>query len=99
MIPPPRYNTNKRSIKELLQVMLENQRLFDFGLCHWSYALYDANLINEDEEDILREYISDNPPIWFIVRRFLFGSGFFWTKKNIKPRIKWIKKHIKKNTE
>ncbi len=100
MIPPiPNIPTDKRTIKELLQLMLDNQRLFGSGLCYWSYQLYEANVITEDEEVILREYISDYPPIWFIVRNTLFGSVFYWTKNNIKPRIKWLKKHIKKNTE
>lgn len=86
-----------RSIKELLQVMLDNQKLYNVGLCNWANILYFNDLITHEERMSLRKYIDKNRPNkWSSLNAFLHrNSLFYWNTDNIKPRIKWIKKHIK----
>ena len=42
-----------RTIKELLQVMLDNPQHFDSGLCYWIGNCYLSGLINGKEHSIL----------------------------------------------
>lgn len=84
-----------KSIKELLELMLNNQQYFKYGLCSWVYRLYDDNLIDDNHLEILLNYIDDNKP-----RRFVYfhrwSRTHYWKPGKIKPRIKWIEKHINK---
>lgn len=86
-----------RTIKELLQVMLDNKHLFKSGLCCWVDLLWAYDLINYKEHVILSEYINENIPIIGKVRMFFSRDSYYWESGNIKPRIKWLKKHINKN--
>jgi hypothetical protein len=95
-------NQKQRNIKELLEVMLNNQHLFSSGLCQWVVSCHLYDQISEGEWRTLDTYIQKNKPRGAI-NKFLisFRGGFYWKKGNIKPRIKWIKKHLKnlkKNT-
>lgn len=85
-----------RPIKELLQLMLDKPEWFSSGLCSWAATL--------DIEDVafhsLYNYIRSNRPAKYTLR---FGfteqtKGYWWPYGNIKPRIKWLKYHIKKNS-
>ncbi len=89
-----------RSIKELLQVMLDKQDSFYYGLCNWADDLISIKIITYDEWVYLKDYIKDNRPSkWSSLDAFLHSNtGMYWRSKNIKPRIKWIKKHIKLNS-
>lgn len=89
-----------RNIKQLLEIMLDNQQEFSSGLCGWISNLRFENIINHDEFLLLRKYINDNRPNKFssISAYKNRDSGFYWKRKDIKPRIKWIKKHIKLNS-
>jgi hypothetical protein len=87
-----------RSIKQLLQVMLANQDLFKTGLCNWAVQLEIWSIISEKEEIFLKQYIWKNRPSkWLSVDAFKRRNDtYYWKYGDIKPRIKWIKKHIKK---
>ena len=87
-----------RSIKELLQVMLANQDLFKTGLCNWAVQLEIWSIISEEEEMLLKDYIWENRPSkWSSVDAFKHrNSTYYWKYSDIEPRVKWIKKHIKK---
>ena len=92
-----------RPIKELLKLMLENEECFkpfQDGLCGWVNILYIRKIIKEEEYTVLRKYMNDNKPsIFSSVERFRNrNSDYWWKMGDIKPRIKWIKKHIKKNS-
>jgi hypothetical protein len=89
-----------RAIKELLEVMLNNQEMFYIGLCHWVYDLNANNIIHDEEAKKLYKYIDTNRPHSFssIEAYKNRNNSFFWNKGNIKPRIKWIQKHIKINS-
>lgn len=89
-----------RSIKELLQLMLDNEHMFKTGLCMWAMDLDESNLITDDEYYLLGNYIRNNRPIIGWIRYYtlsVFFRDYYWKYGNIKPRIKWLKKHIKKN--
>ena len=88
-----------KTIKELLQLMLEHQELFDEGLCNWKSSLMHKSLISLEEYFMLKNYIRENKPSifssWNVFKHRIFISyGFYWTPGKIKPRVKWIKKHI-----
>ena len=84
---------NYRTLDQLLELMLENQILFRSGLCHWAMRLYEEHIISENELWWLEDYIEDNKPSFIF--RWCYG-GFYWKPGRIRPRIEWIKKHIKK---
>jgi hypothetical protein len=93
-----------RTIKQLLEVMLEHQELFESGLCAWSMYLYYTNIITVDERIILLEYIRKNKPSkyssWSAYKEQTNSCriGYYWEHRDIKPRIKWVKQHIKRNS-
>jgi len=51
-----------RTIKQLLEVMLEHQELFITGLCHWNSLLYNNDIITFSEKQNLSGYIQGNKP-------------------------------------
>lgn len=90
-----------RSIKELLQVMLQHKDLFDSGLCAWAASLYGKGIITKSETEVLLLYINHNPPDYFSWTNFVKNhkhKGYFFPCGKIKPRIYWIERHIKKNS-
>ena len=87
----------RRPIKELLTIMLENQHLFTTGLCDWCEGMHFAKLISYTEMVCMKLYIRNNKHTGFIWPWYRsLHYGFYWNEGSIKPRIKWIKKHIKK---
>lgn len=74
----------KRSMKVLLQIMLDNIDKLDCGLCILAVELFDY----EEETDVLN-YIADHKP-----RNS--SDSYYWIPGEEKPRIKWLKYHIKK---
>jgi hypothetical protein len=90
-----------RTIKELLELMLENKGLFTHGLCKWILLLYFNDEISRKEYLTLMNYIENNrPSILSSLNCFLSqaSSAYYWKEGDIKPRIKWIQKHIKINS-
>ena len=87
-----------RNIKELLQVMLDNQNLFKEGLCCWNTELYLSCLITMEERDTLRDYILNNRPSMFSsIEAFVSrNSCYYWKCGDVKPRIKWLNRQINK---
>lgn len=92
--------TKTRSIKELLQVMLDNQDLFKDGLCLWAISLSIGRKITITERELLSAYIKRNRPFRFSTLETSWNciGAYWWNCGNIKPRIKWIEKHIKLNS-
>lgn len=91
----------QRTIKELLKVMLDNQKLFKNGLCTWNKMLYKNNIITFDEYFEVETFIRQNRPSAFSsIDAFKHSKdAFYWECGNITPRIKWINKHINKLTK
>jgi len=89
-----------RTIKELLEIMLERKSLFHLGLCVWSQRLYNRDLMSYSEYSLLKKYINENRPKWYSSFDALLHnwSVYYWEPGDIKPRIKWIQKHIKINS-
>lgn len=94
-----------RSIKELLELMLDNKDLFRSGLCKWNSILYIRDIITWDEFIFLKKYIRSNRPPFYdnftifchTILRDHPTNHYYWKQGEIKPRIKWIQKHIAKN--
>jgi hypothetical protein len=89
-----------RSIKELLQVMLDNQDYINSGLCSQAGNLCFKRKITYEEYSCLKNYIKDNRPSkWSSLDAFIHRNcNFYWHPTNTNSRIKWIKKHIKLNS-
>lgn len=90
-----------RTIKELLQVMLNNPDTFRMSLCIWSSDLWiNHDLYTTEEFNCIVNYIQNNRPHKFSsILVFKYRKrNFFWKPGDIKPRIEWLKKHIKKNS-
>lgn len=90
-----------RTIKELLQIMLDNPQHFENGLCMWTNNLYYGELITSEEYWILRNYIKTNRPFicssFDVLNQRISLNPYYWKVGKIEPRIKWLKKHINKN--
>lgn len=90
-----------RTIKELLQIMLDNPQHFETGLCRWANYLYSGELITSEEYRVLRNYIKTNEPFIFssfdVLNQRISSSPYYWEVGKIEPRIEWLKKHINKN--
>lgn len=81
-----------RTIRELLKIMLDNQELFQTGLCGWCHKLYFKDIITKDEYYIIRNYIYKYPTKRY---KTAANSSYYWEIGDIDSRIKWLKKHIK----
>lgn len=88
-----------RGINNLLILVLKEYDLGRNrdGLCYTVCNMEDTGVINFDEYGKLMNYIEDNRPYSFFSFRNLFGtdSAFYWERGLVKPRVKWLKKHIK----
>ena len=88
---------NTRSIKELLQVMLDNIENLSGGLCSLGFHMMAYKTITSDELQLLLEYIIKNRP-YNLYRIFGIYKSYYWKPGKIKPRLRWLKRHIKKNS-
>lgn len=89
---------SKRPIVELLVILKQKEHLFELGICGWVHRLHEYKIINSEELDSLLEYVWENDPRWLtnllgITKK---GKGFYWQSEEIKPRLKWIDRHINK---
>jgi len=87
-------------IKDLLELLLRHEDLFEEGLCLWITTMREHNLFSLEDSYILRNYVWANRPskyssidVW--IRR---DDPYYWKISELKPRIKWIKKHIRRNS-
>lgn len=80
-------------MKEILEILLNNIGRLKTGLCGLAYVLYHDNKINLDQYDEFCLYIKKNRPINF---RFWDHDLYYWKVGDKKPRIEWLKKHIKR---
>lgn len=87
-----------RTIKDLLELMLEHQDLYDTGLCGWVNTLCMCDIISNQEGRHLKDYIKHNRPSKYSSLECFKHRKYsnYWKIQNLEPRIKWIKKHIKK---
>ena len=85
-----------RDIAILLNLVLDKINNGRYaGLCIVVSELYEELAINESEGWLLQNYINNNKPFnW----RTVMYEDFFWKPYNDEPRIKWLEKHIKRNT-
>ena len=77
----------RRTEKELIEIMLDNEDLFVTGLCKWLHQIYFYELISFNEYGILLSTFSDNRPNTEI------GIGYYWWESgSIEPRIDFLNK-------
>lgn len=102
-----------RDIYELLSLMYINLKFEEhhvYGLCHYNSIMYDRGLITYEEYDKILDYITDNPPLRYklaylidsaIFNDYVFcrHAGFYWKSGVKRPRLKWLKKHMKRNKD
>lgn len=64
------------------------------GLCSEKTNLYFDNILSWNDNYNIAEYFSNNKPLtWY---RVFHSTGYWWKPGKVKPRKKWLKKHIKK---
>ena len=79
-----------RPLKDLLQIMLDNIDLLETGLCLLTHCLAEGGTITDNEYYLIRQYINKYPTKYY-------GTHFhFWPIGEAKPRIAFLKRHIKK---
>jgi hypothetical protein len=84
-----------KSTKELLTIILQNtDKLFRCGLCGLVWRLGDEGIFNSDEHLHILNYIADHRPINL---RRIFDCAYYWKPGKIKPRVRWLKRQIKRN--
>jgi len=96
----------ERTIKELLQLLLRNieNGTFRYGLCQTASDLcYHDDVITFEELQVLHNYIDTHRPSWFsswdALKQHITAESYYWTTDLKEPRIKWLKKHIKRTHE
>lgn len=92
-----------RNIKQLLELLLKNLKKgkFENGLC-LSVSILNDHLTKE-EYILLLDYIHENKPksrFSIGIYNFLYytDDNYYWKINKVKPRIEWLKYHIKKNS-
>ena len=80
-----------RSIKQLLQLLLDNQQLFITGICNWNLQLLHSGIITSLEVTKAIRYLEDNLP----TRQYGSNDMYSWPPFKIEPRIAWIQEQIK----
>jgi hypothetical protein len=80
-----------RNIKELLEILLYavHQDQDFHGMC---YTISRCLQFTQGEKRILTAYLELNRP-WHVE---LLEKSYWWKEGNKRPRIKWLKKQIKK---
>jgi hypothetical protein len=76
----------KRIVRKVLKMMLENQDLFKSGLCSWVDELKNCGKIYYSEFCTVRRFIKAFKPA--------NCNLYWWTPAEIEPRITWIKEQI-----
>jgi|JFJP01.1.fsa_nt_gi hypothetical protein len=91
-----------RNIKELLKIILRNVEIINglqlyggVGLCYVANELLHMNIFTLDEYCEVQAYITNNKPI--NPHTLIGKDNYYWKKGRTRPRIKWLKKHIKLN--
>ena len=82
-----------RTIKELLQLTLEELKVMDLeggGLCYVIISLHSDRVINIKEYETLANYLKNNLP----TRRYKLSAAFCWKPGTKACRIKWLHKQI-----
>ena len=72
------------SIPELIDITLENQYLFQTGLCSWVAHLYVDNILTFNEYSRLLDCIRENG-------ENKSRNVFWWKEGDIHPRIEFLK--------
>ena len=97
-------------LRELLLLLLKHheENKFPHGLCNVVYDMYHNEIINRNDMSILLHYIKNKAmPKWYqlryycecgIARCFIAQEAYYWNENDHKARTKWLKKHIKLNT-
>lgn len=71
------------SIPELIDITLENQYLFQTGLCSWVYNLYVYNILTFNEYNKFIKCIRENG-------EDKSRNVFWWKEGDIQPRIEFL---------
>ena len=71
------------SIPELIDITIENQYLFEKGLCEWLEKLYCDDKLNYNEYSRLFDCILEN-------NQDRCTNVFWWREGDIKPRIEFL---------
>jgi len=87
-----------RTLKELFHLMLDNQEEYNTSICGWINRLNYQSKITNDESYLLHNYIKYNRPSKFSSLSAFKSrkSNYYWPKNDIKPRLRWIIKQIRK---
>jgi len=80
-----------RTMKELLQLILGNEKLFETGLCRWAVILRLRGLITFEEYLRIINHIFLNKPDHVITAL----STYWWDSGLKELRITWLKEQIK----
>ena len=89
-----------KSIKEILELGLDNIETiinYNHGLCGLFMCLKFSDFINDKEYLKIIKYLKKNKP-YFTYNNIFKNSSYWWKPGKVKPRKKWLIKHIKKNT-
>jgi hypothetical protein len=80
-----------RTIKELLELMLQHKGLFETGLCWWRSVLWHHDIITLEESINLIRFLNGHLP-----PKNHPSDIYCWPRGDIAFRIEWINEQIKK---
>ena len=90
----------KDLLSKLIKAKKENE--YFLGLCgfinrHYSEPFQEGD-INNEKCNYLLYIVKKNKPTGWFHKNFISDGGYYWKEGEINPRIKFIKKLIKKNS-
>jgi hypothetical protein len=88
-----------RDLKTILEIILKNTEEYyngfgmSSGLCYMAaFTQIITKEIDKDEYHQFKEYLYAHKPLAARLR----NDNYFWSRHKVAPRIKWLKKHIRK---
>ncbi len=94
-----KYNTNDLiELRKCFIILRENQHLFNGGLCNWIGNCNAIGIMSSRDRQLIEDYVYYNKPLTLFTILHTFTKRiyfFYWEKDDIKPRLKYINKHIK----
>jgi len=96
MVARTMTHQEKRIVQKVLLTLLKHKELFSSGLCGWVNELSSCRLISGEEFDVIRVYIDSNRPSKYSsLGAYLYRkNNFYWPPYRLKPRLRWINKHL-----
>ena len=85
-----------RTIKELLQVLLDNEKYFKHGLCGMRMDMRVYGVIDSSESNVLKDFLIENLPCEKYYSPKYIALAYSFPYGEWQPRKQWLEQEINK---